>query len=65
MAFETPLRLPFVGSRSMGFLPSPAVCLDFDSNLHLEEENLGYTYSKEEKLIGFFRSILSPVVSND
>ena len=49
----------------MGFLPSPAVCLDFDSNLHLEEENLGYTYSKEEKLIGFFRSILSPVVSND
>ena len=49
-----PIRLPFVGSRSVGFLPVPLYVWIFSSNLHLEEENLGYTYSKKEKLIGFF-----------
>lgn len=49
-----PIRPPFVGSRPAGFFPSPAVRLDFRFQLHLEEENLRYTYSKKEKLIAFF-----------
>ena len=59
-----PIRLPFVGSRSAGFFPSPAVRLDFrfqfasrggESTLHL---------FKERKVDCFFPSQLSPVVSN-
>ena len=65
VAFETlPICLPFVGSRSAGFFPSPAVRLDFrfqfasrggESTLHL---------CKERKVDCFFPSQLSPVVSN-
>ena len=59
-----PIRPPFVGSRSAGFFPSPAVRLDFrfqfasrggESTLHL---------FKERKVDCFFPSQLSPVVSN-
>ena len=49
-----PICLASVGSRSVGFLPVPLYVWIFGSNWYLEEENLGYTYSKKEELIAFF-----------
>ena len=70
------LCLASVGSRSVGFLPSPTVRLDFGSNWYLEEENLGYTYIqlfgtcfnskvfRKKSWLAFLPSIWSPIVSN-
>ena len=59
-----PIRLPFVGSRSAGFFPSPAVRLDFRFQLASRGGESTLHLFKERTVDCFFPSQLSPVVSN-